>query len=211
MIKKIHSVLTLAICAVLLAHMVATGLLMTQIVPMSHLFPALAHTLMTLFVIHLLLTFIPMMLNHDGNRERPYTRLNAGCYAQRISGLLIIAFLHPHLKAFIVPSSKVAKTPLAENLADLAANPNAIAPVAQHVTMASLFHFIAMVSLIVFCCLHVSLSIPKALVGLGIIVEEKPLAIVQKICFVCVFAIGVFAILCTAHMAALSGLFGGGI
>ncbi|MEG2958194.1 MAG: hypothetical protein RR828_00515 [Oscillospiraceae bacterium] len=185
MIKKIHSVLGLLLCTVLTAHMVASGLLMAHMVNMGLWFKIMSHLLLTIFMAHLLLTFIPMLLNYTDSKQKAYTRLNLRCYLQRMSGLVIVALMHPHFTAFVEPDVPV--------------------------TMKSLFALIAMIALVLFCCVHISISIPKALVGLGVIVEEKTLARVEKICLVLAFAVGAFAIFGACSLASFSGLFGGAL
>ncbi|MEG1072424.1 MAG: hypothetical protein RSE09_02180 [Oscillospiraceae bacterium] len=210
MIKKMHSVLSLLLCAVLMAHMVATGLLMAHIVNMRLWFIILSYMLLFILIAHLLLTFIPMLLNHADNKQKAYTRLNLRCYLQRMSGLVIVALMHPHFSAFVKPDA-IANTPWNVKLSMAFANPGMeiIDPVP--VTMKSLFALIAMIALVLFCCVHITISIPKALVGLGVIVEEKTLARVEKICLVLAFAVGAFAIFGACSLASFSGLFGGAL
>lgn len=211
MVKKIHSALSLLLCVLLLVHLVITGHLMTSTIHMRLGFIILGYVLLFVLIAHLLLTFIPMLLNHDGNKKKAYTKLNLKCYIQRISGVAIIALIHPHLKAFVKPDSPLSNGNWTEKLAIAFSNPSMEIVPPEPITMGNIYFFIMMVLLIVFCCVHIIISIPKALVGLGVIVEEKSLARVEKICCVIVSAIGAFGIWGSFTLANFSGLFGGSI
>lgn len=211
MIKKMHSALSLILCAVLLLHLVVTGLLMAHIVNLHLWFFIVAYALLFILIAHLLLTFLPMLLNHADNKQKAYTHLNLRCYVQRMAGLVIVALIHPHFSAFVKPDIPAANAPWTVKLSMAFAHPGMEMIDPEPVTMVNLIALIAMVLLILFCCLHISISIPKALVGLGVIVEEKTLSRVEKICFVLVFAVGAFAIYGACSIASFSGLFGGAL
>lgn len=64
-----HSALTLILCLILVGHLFLSSLLITYKITISPLVRGVSHSLMLILVIHILLTFIPTLLNHDGHQD----------------------------------------------------------------------------------------------------------------------------------------------
>lgn len=97
--KKINSVITLALILSLLGHIgVMTYSLWTgwYVYSICKFFPRAA---LALLLVHILLSIIIFFFAHDGS-DLKYARLNIGTILQRATAIIMMIFIHFHMKAY---------------------------------------------------------------------------------------------------------------
>lgn len=99
-LKKINAVASWILIALLLVHIFTTlAYLLTGWVNMDIMMKA-PRALAIVCVIHVCISLAIVFFMHDGSDFTRYGKLNQRTFMQRLSGLLILLLVHPHVKLF---------------------------------------------------------------------------------------------------------------
>lgn len=158
MIKKINACLALITAAVFPVHCITMIGLLTGILPFQSWFLIVAWALLYCMAAHAAISVIIFFFANEGTDVLRYWKKNIGTIVQRASAIAVIALIHLH----------VMSTFFSKDGCKLSERPEMI-PAAL---LQLLFMFLAMV--------HISLSVPKALITLGFLKS----ALSQKIAWI---------------------------
>ena len=100
MIKKINSFCAGILTLFFLAHLGTMSYSMLTGWYNYNICKFLAHATAATIMVHLLLCLIVFFFLHDGATIRNYRARNARIMIQRISGIIVLLFIHTHVKAF---------------------------------------------------------------------------------------------------------------
>lgn len=99
-LKKINAVASWILIALLLVHIFTTlAYLLTGWVNMDIMMKA-PRALAIVCVIHVCISLAIVFFMHDGSDFTRYGKLNQRTFMQRLSGLMILLLVHPHVKLF---------------------------------------------------------------------------------------------------------------
>lgn len=98
--KKINAVCSWMLTLVLLGHLGTMGFSMYTGWYNYDICKSLAHLTAAFFAVHVMLSLLIVCFFHDGAAFSYYAKSNKSLILQRITGLLMIALVHLHVKAF---------------------------------------------------------------------------------------------------------------
>lgn len=99
-IKKLNAVISWILIILLLVHIVSTQVYMAAGIYNLALMMYSARALAIVCVLHVCLTMIVFFFMHDGADFDRYGKLNRRTFMQRLSGLVMLALVHAHVKLF---------------------------------------------------------------------------------------------------------------
>lgn len=170
-IKKMNAVCSWMVTLVLLGHLGTMGVSMFTGWYNYNICKSLAYMTAALFAVHVMLSLLIVCFFHDGATFSYNTKRNKSLVLQRTTGLVMIAFVHLHVKAFqfIVQGTT------------LSVSEKVFIAITEAVFFSSIF-------------IHVSASFVKSLIVLGFIRTEKTEKTVTRIVNIICTPIFLFAI-----------------
>lgn len=170
-IKKINAVCSWMVTILLFGHLGTMSFSMFTGWYNYDVCKSLSHLTAALFAVHVMLSLLIVCFFHDGSSFSYYAKGNKSIILQRLTGISMIALVHLHVKAFqfIVQGTRLS-------------------------VYEKLFIVITEVIFFISIFIHVSASLVKSFIVLGLIrtekAEKKATVIVNVICMtVLIFAI----------------------
>lgn len=99
-IKKLNAVCSWILIALLLVHIFTTLLYMAADIYNLQLMMKVPRILAMVCILHICFSLWIVFFMHDGSKFDRYGKLNQRTFMQRLSGLLILALVHLHVKIF---------------------------------------------------------------------------------------------------------------
>ena len=149
-IKKMNAVCSWLVTLILLGHLGTMGVSMFTGWYNYNICKSLAYLTAAFFAVHVMLSLLIICFFHDGAAFSYYAKRNKSLMLQRMTGLVMIAFVHLHVKSF---QFIVQGTPLS-------ASEKVFIVITEAIFFISIF-------------IHVSASFVKSLIVLGLIRTEK--------------------------------------
>lgn len=160
MLRKINGVLAIITSAVLLAHIVIMSLLLSGLIAFRPWFSIVGHVAILLFSVHALLSIIILYFCSESGFSMRYASFNIRTILQRVASILIIILLHFHFGQYTTTAADGS---------------------VQFVTP-TLMMFLIQALLTALVVLHISVSLPKALITLGITRSDTAIKRAVRIC-----------------------------
>jgi succinate dehydrogenase/fumarate reductase cytochrome b subunit len=127
------------------------GLFLANYLPYSSMWSYWGYALLLCTILHAVLSIFLVTLGDGKKKKIGYMKQNAGAYAQRIFGIVMIILIYLHMSAYGY---------INENGAYILKEPTKLT-------------FIAEVLLVLIAGGHIVLSLPKAAITLGMITQES--------------------------------------
>lgn len=99
-IKKLNAVCSWILIALLLVHIFTTLVYLAMGIFSLKVMMTVPRVLAMVCILHVCLSLWIVFFMHDGSKFDRYGKLNQRTFMQRLSGLMILALVHPHVKIF---------------------------------------------------------------------------------------------------------------
>ncbi len=151
--KKFNAVLSIITVTMFVIHTTAMAILMSGCIPFIPWFRPFGQAFVGVFSLHAFVTILIIFMNINDGKARKYYGVNWLTYAQRITAVLLLIFIHRHFGAYTTISADgtVVFTPKTIGL------------------------FTTEMLFMISACLHLFIAFPKAFITLGIVKDTKSL------------------------------------
>ncbi|MEG1560489.1 MAG: hypothetical protein RRY79_06850 [Clostridia bacterium] len=172
--KKINALVSVALCFTAILHAVSFSGCIMGIIPYFPFLNIMGRITLTLLVIHIIISLCVFFFSNDSGVVGHYGFLNKSTIIQRISAIAMMILVHVHLIGGFFGKDGAPDQPLK--------------------TILCIFEILFLASI----CLHISLSVPKALITLGLTQKEKTINASKKISYVFIALVFLFCLIGTA-------------